>query len=156
MRDARPCERFARVPAEIREMMTIITPLVLGSIVNGGITLLSDPMLFRFLTSLRYPEACRDPPAGKTDKAEIRLARKEFGQRSVPALRKVHLRGNGTAVQKVSERTPEYELEEGRTDAAQVDRCLHRLSAGSMARTGGQLRHEGVPAQPCAGRAPGR
>ena len=35
-------------------MITIITPLVLGSIVTGGITLLSNPMLFRFLTSLRY------------------------------------------------------------------------------------------------------
>jgi hypothetical protein len=107
-------------------MMTIITPLVLGSIVTGGITLLSNPMLFRFLTSLRYPEACRDPPAGETDKAKISLASKAFGQRSVPASSKVHLRRNGTAVQKVSERTPEYELEEyeleeGRTDAVQAD-----------------------------------
>jgi hypothetical protein len=156
LRDARPCERFARMPGEIREMMAIITPLVLGSIVNGGITLLSNPMLFRFLTSLRYPEACRNPPAGETDKAEIRLASKEFGQRSAPALRKVHLRRNGTAVQKVSERTPEYKLEEGRTDAAKVDRPLHWLSAGPMARADGQLRHGGAPAQPCVGRAPGR
>jgi hypothetical protein len=90
-------------------MMTIITPLVLGSIVNGGITLLSNPMLFHFLTSLRYPEACRDPPAGETDKAEIRLASKAFGQPSVPALRKVHLRRSGTTVQGVSERTLEYQ-----------------------------------------------
>jgi hypothetical protein len=168
LRDARPCERFARVPGSRsghtglpcarrdEEMITIITPLVLGSIVTGGITLLSNPMLFRFLTSLRYPEACRDPPAGETDKAEIRLASEPCGQRSVPALRKVHLRRNGTAVQKVSERTPEYELEEGRTDAVQVDRHLHWLSVGPMARAGGQLRHGGAPAQPCVGRAPGR
>jgi hypothetical protein len=94
-------------------MMTIVTPLVLGSVITGGISLLSNPMLFRFLTSLRYPEAWRDPPAGETDKAEVRLVSEPCGQQSAPALRKVHLRRNGTAVQKVSERTPEYELEEG-------------------------------------------
>ena len=91
-------------------MIAIITPLVLGSVITGGIALFSNPMLFRSLTSLRYPEACRDPPIGETDKAEIRLASEPCGQRSVPALRKVHLRRNRTSVQKVSERTPEYEL----------------------------------------------
>jgi hypothetical protein len=86
-------------------MMTIITPLVLGSIVTGGIILLSNPMLFRCLTLLRYSEACRNPPAGETDKAGIKLASEAFGQRSVPALRKVHLRRSGTAVQKIRVRT---------------------------------------------------
>jgi hypothetical protein len=119
-------------------MMTIITPLVLGSIVTGGITLLSNPMLFRFLMSLQYPEARRDPPAGETDKTEIRLASEPYGQRSVPALRKVHLRRNGTAVQKVSERTPEYQL---RRKQGSIDRACTTQArinhAGSRSGKGG-------------------
>jgi hypothetical protein len=62
--------------------MTILTPFVLASVVSGGTTLLSNPMLFRFLTSIRYPEACRKPLTNETDRQEIRLASELSGQQS--------------------------------------------------------------------------
>ena len=40
-------------------MRRMLTPFVLGSVISGGMTVLSLPLALGFLTSLRYPQAHR-------------------------------------------------------------------------------------------------
>lgn len=64
-------------------MMKMLTPLVLGSAVYGGLTVMSSPLAFRSLASLRYPKK----PVAWVDRAvpqEIRLSSRELLREIVP------------------------------------------------------------------------